>query len=46
MISGHAEPEDQRQAVAAGLRFVRKPVSFAQFEVTMAEVVEHAGAPR
>ena len=46
MISGFAEPEDQRRAVQAGLRFLRKPVSFAQFEAAMAEVVEHAGAPR
>jgi CheY-like chemotaxis protein len=46
MISGFAEPHDQRRAVQAGLRFVRKPVSFAQFEAGMAEIVEHAGAAR
>jgi CheY-like chemotaxis protein len=46
MISGFAEPDDQRRAGQAGLRFLRKPVSFAQFEAAMAEVVEHAGAPR
>jgi CheY-like chemotaxis protein len=44
MISGHAAPDDQRRAVDAGLRFVRKPITFAQFEATMAEVVEHPGA--
>ena len=43
MISGVAEPDDQRRAVQAGLRFVRKPVTLAQFEATMAEVVKHAG---
>ena len=46
MLSGHAEPDDQQRAVQAGLRFLRKPVSFAQFEAAMAEVVEHAGAAR
>ena len=46
MISGFAAPDDQRRAVEAGLRFVRKPVTFAQFEATMAEVAEHAGAGR
>jgi hypothetical protein len=38
------EPDDERRAVEAGLRFVRKPITFAQFEATMAEVVEQAGA--
>ena len=46
MISGCASPDDQRRAVEAGLHFVCKPVSFAQFETMMAEVVEHAGAAR
>jgi CheY-like chemotaxis protein len=46
MISGFAAPDDQRRAVQAGLRFLSKPVSFAQFEAAMAEVVERAGAPR
>ena len=46
MLSGHAEPDDQQRAVQAGLRFLRKPVSFTQFEAAMAEVVEHAGAAR
>ena len=46
MISGCASPDDQRRAVEAGLHFVCKPVSFAQFEAMMAEVVEHAGAAR
>jgi CheY-like chemotaxis protein len=44
MISGHAEPTDQRRAVEAGLRFLRKPIILAQCEATMAEVVEHAAA--
>jgi two-component system, NarL family, capsular synthesis sensor histidine kinase RcsC len=46
MLSGHAEPDDERRAAQAGLRFVRKPVSFAKFEATMIEVAEHAGAAR
>jgi CheY-like chemotaxis protein len=46
MISAFAGPDDERRAVEAGLRFVRKPLTFAQFEATMAEVVEHAGAAR
>ena len=46
MLSGHAEPDDQRQAVQAGLRFLRKPVSLAQFEAAIAEVVEPAVAAR
>ena len=44
MISGYATPDDQRRAVQAGLRFVRKPFTFAQFEATMAAVVQQAGA--
>jgi two-component system capsular synthesis sensor histidine kinase RcsC len=44
MISGSANPRDERRAAQAGLRFLRKPVTFAQFEAAMAEVVEHAGA--
>ena len=46
MISAFAGADDERRAVEAGLRFVRKPVTFAQFKATMAEVVEHAGAGR
>jgi CheY-like chemotaxis protein len=46
MISGFAKPDDERQAAQAGLRFVRKPVTFAQFEATLAEVVAHAGPAR
>jgi hypothetical protein len=42
MISGIATPDEERQAVEAGLRVVRQPVTFAQFEATMAEAVEHA----
>jgi hypothetical protein len=37
---------EERRAVEAGLSFVREPVTFAQFEAAMAEVVEHAGAGR
>jgi CheY-like chemotaxis protein len=44
MLSGHAAPDDERRAIQAGLRFVRKPVTFAQFEATMTEVVEQAAA--
>jgi len=44
MLSGHTAPDDERRAIQAGLRFVRKPVSLAQFEATMTEVVEHAAA--
>ena len=46
MISGHAEPDVQRRAVQAGLRFLRKPVSLAQFEAAIAEVLEPAAAAR
>ena len=42
LISGYAEMDDQRRAIQAGLRFVSKPITFAQFEATMAEIVEHA----
>ena len=41
MISGSVAPQDERRA---GLRFLHKPISFAQFAATMAEVVEHSGA--
>jgi CheY-like chemotaxis protein len=44
MISGYTGPEDQRRAVQAGMRFVRKPFTFAQFEATMAEVVQQVDA--
>ena len=46
MISAFAGPDDERRALETGLRFVRKPVTFAQFEATMADVVQHAGAAR
>ena len=46
MISGHAEPDIQQRAVQAGLRFLRKPVSLAQFEAAIAEVLEPAAAAR
>ena len=44
LISGSAEQPDERRAAQAGLRFLRKPVSFAEFKATLAEVVEPAGA--
>jgi CheY-like chemotaxis protein len=40
MISGSAAPQDERRAGQAGLRFLHKPLSFAQFAAMMAEVVE------
>jgi two-component system, NarL family, capsular synthesis sensor histidine kinase RcsC len=46
MISGHAEPADRGRAIEAGLRFVRKPITLAQFEATMAEVSDHARSAR
>jgi CheY-like chemotaxis protein len=46
VISGTAEPPDERRVARAGLRFLRKPVAFAQFKATLAEVVEPAGAAR
>jgi CheY-like chemotaxis protein len=46
MISGSAEPHDERRAARAGLRFLRKPVAFAQFKATLDEVAELAGAAR
>jgi DNA-binding response OmpR family regulator len=44
MISGSAAPQDERRAGQAGLRFLPKPISFAQFAATMAEIVEYSGA--
>jgi CheY-like chemotaxis protein len=44
MISGSATPQDERRAGQAGLRFLHKPISFAQFAATMAEIVEYSGA--
>ena len=46
MISGFAGPDDERRAAEAGVRFLRKPIAFAHFKATLAEVVEHAGAAR
>ena len=43
LISGSAEEPDERRAADAGLRFLRKPVSFAQFKAALAAVVEPAG---
>jgi hypothetical protein len=43
LISGSAEEPDERRVAEAGLRFLRKPVSFAQFKATLAAVVEQAG---
>jgi CheY-like chemotaxis protein len=44
MISGSAAPQDERRAGQAGLRFLHKPISFAQFAAAVAEVVECSGA--
>ena len=44
MISGQAEPEDQRRAVQMGLRFLPKPIILAQFEAMMAAIVQPSGA--
>ena len=44
MISGSAAPQDERRAGQAGLRFLHKPISFAQFAAMIAEVVEYSGA--
>jgi CheY-like chemotaxis protein len=46
VISGCATPDDERQAIEAGLRFMCKPVTFAQFEAMMTEIGEHSEAPR
>ena len=43
LISGSAEEPDERRAAEAGLRFLRKPVSFAQFKAALAAVVAPAG---
>jgi CheY-like chemotaxis protein len=43
LISGSAAEPDERRAAEAGLRFLRKPVSFAQFKAALAAVVEPAG---
>ena len=43
LISGSADEPDERRAAETGLRFLRKPVSFAQFKATLAAVVEPAG---
>ena len=39
MISGSAEEPDKRRAAETGLRFLRKPVSFAQFKAALVAVV-------
>jgi CheY-like chemotaxis protein len=45
MISdGQAEPADQQRAVEAGLRFVRQPITLAQFEATIAAIASHTAA--
>ena len=46
MISGFAKPDDERRAVEAGLRSVRKPVAFAEFEATLAAAVGPASGAR
>jgi CheY-like chemotaxis protein len=44
LISGSAEQPDETRAEQAGLRFLRKPVSFAQFKATLEALVDPAGA--
>jgi CheY-like chemotaxis protein len=44
LISGSAEQPDETRAVEAGLRFLRKPVSFAQFKAMLEALVAPAGA--
>jgi CheY-like chemotaxis protein len=44
LISGSAEQPDETRAVEAGLRFLRKPVSFAQFKAMLEALVATAGA--
>ena len=44
LISGSAEEPDERRAAEAGLRFLRKPVSFAQFKAMLEALVAPAGA--
>jgi CheY-like chemotaxis protein len=44
MISGSAEPPDERRVGRAGLRFLRKPVAFAEFKAALAALVEPVGA--
>jgi CheY-like chemotaxis protein len=46
LISGSAEQPEERRAAQAGLRFLCKPVPFAQFKATLAEVVEQTEAVR
>ena len=46
VLSGCAKPEDERGVLSAGLRFMRKPVTLAQFTATMAEVEERVGSAR
>jgi two-component system, NarL family, capsular synthesis sensor histidine kinase RcsC len=43
LISGSAEEPDERRAAEAGLRFLRKPVAFADFKATVAAAVALAG---
>ena len=44
LISGSAEQPDEMRAVEAGLRFLRKPVSFAQFKAMLEALVAPPGA--
>ena len=48
LVSGSADSQDERRAGQAGLHFLRKPVTFAQFKAALAdaEVMEPAGAAR
>ena len=46
MFSGSATPCDERRAARAGVRVLRKPIGFAQFQAALTEVVEYADAGR
>jgi CheY-like chemotaxis protein len=43
LISGSAQEADVRRAAEAGLHFLRKPVSFAQFKAALVAAIEPAG---
>ena len=44
MISGCASADDERQAVEAGLRFMCKPVTLAEFGAAITAVGEPSGS--
>ena len=44
IISGSGNHHAERRAALAGLRYLRKPVTFARVQAILAEAGEHAGA--